>query len=145
MFNVFSILRSLVRRLFARRSVKSTTRSEAAAATVMTGATQGNEKVNSGFDMRSEIAKLAERIVEPVAAKLGAQELDPLVGRIRSIFEELNTQRASADADFEHMAVDIVEPLRSILSEADFGRIVDRLSGAMAAFCQKVFEGQRAA
>jgi hypothetical protein len=149
MFNVVGFLRSLVRRLFALRSVesttaKSTTRSEIAAATVMTSTTGGNEKVNSGFDMRSEIAKLAERIVEPVATKLSAQELEPVVGRIRDTFEDLN-KRAPADADFQDMAVNIVEPIRSMLSEAELGRIVDRLSGALAAFCQKVIGGQRAA
>jgi hypothetical protein len=111
----------------------------------MTRTTEGNEKVNSGFDMRSEIAKLAERIVEPIATKLSTQELEPVVGRIRSAFEEFNTRRATADADFEDMAVNIVEPIQPMLSEAEFGRIVDRLSGAMAAFCQKVIEGQRAA
>jgi hypothetical protein len=104
---------------------------------VMAGTTQGNEKVNLGFDMRSEIAKLAERIVEPVATKLSAQELEPVVGRICSIFEELNTTRASPDAGFEDMAVNIVEPIRSMLGEAEFSRIVDRLRGALAGFCQK--------
>ena len=111
----------------------------------MTSTTGGNEKVNSGFDMRSEIAKLAERIVEPVATKLSTREVEPVMGRIRATFEELNTKGATADADFEDMAVNIVEPIRSMLSEAEFGRIVDRLSGAMAAFCQKVIGGQRAA
>ena len=95
--------------------------------------------------MRGEIAKLAERIVEPVATKLSTQELEPVLGRIRSTFEELDTKRATADADFEDTAVNIVEPIRPMLSEAEFSRIVDRLRGAMAAFCQKVIEGQRAA
>ncbi len=97
--------------------------------------------MNSGFDMQAEIAKLAERIIEPVAAKLTAQEREQVVGQIRDAFEKLN--RAAPEASFENMAVCILEPVHPNLTDAERKRGVDRLSGAMAAFCQGV--GQRAA
>ena len=102
----------------------------------MTGTPERSEVMNAGFNMQTEIAKLAERIVEPVAAKLTMQEPEHVVGRIRYAFEQLNTRRTTADADFENMAVNILEPVKSMLSEAEFTRTVDRLRGAMAGFCQ---------
>lgn len=133
--NVFRALRSLLR-LFARRRLKGISRSETADGMVMTGTPERSEVMNAGFNMQTEIAKLAERIVEPVAAKLTMQEPEHVVGRIRYAFEQLNTRRTTADADFENMAVNILEPVKSILSEAEFTRTVDRLRGAMAGFCQ---------
>ena len=94
------------------------------------------EMMNAGFDMRSEIAKLAEHIVEPVAAKLALGELEPVAGQIRHAFEQLVTRDAAADGDLERMAVSILQPVQSKLSEAEFMRMVDRLSGAMVGFCQ---------
>ena len=58
--------------------------------------------------MQTEIGKLAERIVEPVAAKLTTQELGNVVSQIKHAFEQLNTKRAVADTDFENMAVTIL-------------------------------------
>jgi hypothetical protein len=63
--NVFSTLRSLLLRL-VRRLRKSSSQSETAAGVVLTAAPQRKEKMSAGFDMQAEIAKLAERIVEPV-------------------------------------------------------------------------------
>jgi hypothetical protein len=130
-----AILRFLLR-LFTRRRAKGVTRSETAAATVTTSKPAGREMRNSGFDMRSEIAKLAERIVEPVSGKVPVQDMEPIVGQVRHTFEQLNTERAAADTNFEDMAIRIVEPIQPNLSEADFARVVDRLRGAMAGFCQ---------
>lgn len=99
--------------------------------------------MSPGFDMQTEIAKLAERIIEPVALKLTAQEHGRVVGEIRSAFEQLNAKR-TADADFDTIAVDILEPVQPKLTEAERARIVDRLRGAMNAFCQ-VDLGEKAA
>ncbi len=93
--------------------------------------------------MQAEIAKLAGRIIEPVAAKLTEQDLEKVVDQIRDTFEQLNVKRNAADASFENMAVNILEPVRSSLTDAEHRRAIDRLSGAMAAFCQA--PGQRAA
>ncbi len=71
--------------------------------------------MDAAFDMQTEVANLAERIVGPVAVKLAQKEL----------------------VDFDNMAVNILEPLRAKLSEVDFARIVDRLRGAMAGFRQR--------
>jgi hypothetical protein len=92
--------------------------------------------MSSGFDMQAEIAKLAERIIEPVAAKMTEQERERVVGQIRDAFEQLN--RAAPDSSFENMAVGILEPVQPNLTDAERRRGVDRLSGAMAAFCQGV-------
>jgi hypothetical protein len=95
------------------------------------------EMMNSGFDMGSEIAKLAEHILEPVAAKLALEEREPVAGQIRYAFGQLITRDAAADGDFESMALNILRPLQPKLSEAQFMRMVDRLRGAMVAFCQR--------
>jgi seryl-tRNA synthetase len=132
---VFNILRSLLR-LFARKQRKSSSRSETTVDVTMTAATQGNEKRNAGFDMQTELGKLAERIVEPVAAKLSTQELGNVVSQIKQTLEQLNTERAEADTDFQDMALTILSPIQPTLSEAEFTRMMDRLGGAMAGFCQ---------
>jgi len=121
------------------------------AATTATATTAGigrtgklqRAKMSSGFDMQAEIAKLAERIIEPVAAKLTEQDLEHVIGRIRDTFEQLNFKRAAAAPSFENMAVNILEPVQPSLTDAESRRAVDRLSGAMAAFCQA--PGQSAA
>jgi hypothetical protein len=110
----------------------------------MAAAPQGNEKRNAGFDMQTELGKLAERIVEPVAAKLSTQELGNVVGQIRQAFEQLNTKRAEADTEFENMALTILSPIQTTLSEAEFTRMIDRLGGAMAGFCQTDWPRQKA-
>ena len=139
--NVFRIIRSLFQ-LLARRRAKGITRSETTAATVtsaaaVTGGTpEGRAAVRAGFNMQAEIAKLAERIVEPVAAKLAAQELENVVERIRSAFEQFAKRCTTTDTDFENIAINILEPVQPRLSEAEFMRIVDRLRGAMVGFCQ---------
>jgi hypothetical protein len=133
--NVFSVLRSLFR-LLARRKPKDATRSEAAAVTVTAGTPEGRAVVRAGFNMQAEIAKLAERIVEPVAAKLATQELEHVVEQMRSAFEQFVTRRMAADTDFKNIAVNILAPAQPRLSEAEFMRIVDRLRGAMVGFCQ---------
>jgi hypothetical protein len=97
--------------------------------------------MSSGFDMRTGIAKLAERIIEPIATKLNAQEREQVVGQIRDAFEKLN--RTAPDASFENIAVSVLRPIHPKLTDAERKRGVDRLSGAMAAFCQSL--GQRAA
>jgi len=86
--------------------------------------------------MQAEIAKLAERIIEPVSAKLAMQELQQVVDRIRGAFEQFAKHRTAADTDFKNIAVNILEPVQPRLSEAEFMRIVDRLRGAMVGFCQ---------
>src|SRR5215470_19474031 len=93
--------------------------------------------MNAVFDMQTEVANLAERIVGPVAAKLAPKALDTAVGQIRNAFERLSTKSPLAPVDFENTAAKILEPVRLKLSEADFARIVDRLDGAMAGFCQR--------
>jgi len=92
--------------------------------------------VRAGFNMQVEIAKLAERIVEPVAVKLAMQELEYIVDRIRGAFEQFAKRRTTADTDFENIAINILESVQPRLSEAEFMRIVDRLRGAMVGFCQ---------
>ena len=114
-----------------------------AAGTGRSGIPQGRKVMSSGFDMQAEIAKLAERIIEPVAAKFTKQDLEHVVGQIRGTFEQLNAKRAAAEPSFEAMAVNILKPVQSRLTDAESRRAVDRLSGAMAAFCQA--PGQRAA
>jgi hypothetical protein len=93
--------------------------------------------MHAAFNMQIEIANLAERVVEPVAAKLAQKELDPTVDQIRNAFAQLNGKRTTADEDFEAIAVTILEPVKAKLSEASFARIVDRLRGAMVGFCQR--------
>jgi hypothetical protein len=111
----------------------------------MTGSPERREVMNSGFDMPSEIAKLAERIVEPVAGKLGAQEVELVVGQIRHAFEQLNTKPTTADTNIEDIAVSILKPVHPRLTEAEFTRVADRLRGAMVGFCQGSDWGQGAA
>jgi hypothetical protein len=89
------------------------------------------------FDMKTEIGKLARRIVEPISAQVPAHDIEAVVARIRGAFAQLETKRATADEDFEAMAVTILEPVKAKLSEASFARIVDRLRGAMVGFCQR--------
>ncbi len=132
-----SILRSLWRRLFARRRVNSASRGETLAAVAATSIREGSAAMTAGFDMRNEIAKLADRIVEPVAAKLAVHQLEPVVGQIRCAFEQFNAESATADASFEEMAVSVMKPIQPMLDEAEFARMVDRLRGAMAGFCQR--------
>ena len=93
--------------------------------------------MDAAFDLQTELANLARRIVGPVAAKVAQKDLDMAVGQIRHTFEQLNTKSVGANVDFENMAVNILEPMRAKLSEANFARIVDRLRGAMAGFCQR--------
>ena len=93
--------------------------------------------MDAAFNMQTEIVDLAERIVGPVAAKMAQKELDTAVGQIRHAFEQLNSKSAGANVDFENRAVNILEPMRAKLSEANFARIVDRLRGAMVGFCQR--------
>jgi hypothetical protein len=139
--NVFSVIRSLFQAL-ARRTAKGITRSETIAATVTAaaavtaGTPEGRAVVKAGFNMQAEIAKLAERIIEPVSAKLAMQELEHVVERIRGAFEQFAKHRTATDTDFENIAVNILEPVQPRLSEAEFMRIVDRLRGAMVGFCQ---------
>jgi hypothetical protein len=132
--NVFSILRALLW-LFGRKQVKGTSPSGTAAATVVTGPHEGRALM-TGFDMKTEIAKLSRRVLEPVAAKVHGQELDNTVDRIRCAFEELNIKHTPVDTDFEVMAMRILEPIQPTLTQVDFTRVVDRLGGAMAGFCQ---------
>src|SRR5258706_12931585 len=88
--NVFRALRSSLL-LFARRRRKGISQRETVTGMVMTGTSERSEVMNEGFNMQTEIAKLAERIVEPVAAKLTMQELEHVVGQIRHAFEQFNT------------------------------------------------------
>jgi hypothetical protein len=107
-----------------------------AAATVTGGTPEARPVVRAGFNMQAEIAKLAERIVEPVAAKLATQELEHVVERICGAFEQFAKRRTTADTDFENIAKNILEPVQPRLSDAEFTRIVDRLRGALVGFCQ---------
>jgi hypothetical protein len=93
--------------------------------------------MDAAFDLQTELANLARRIVGPVAAKVAQKDLDIAVGQIRHAFEQLNTKSVGANVDFDNMATSILEPIRTKLSEANFGRIVDRLRGAMVGFCQR--------
>ena len=133
--NLVRILWSLLG-LLTRRRVKGSDRSNNEALTVVTNTREKSEGMNAGFDMKTEIKKLAERIVEPVANKISAQELHCVVGEICSAFEQLATKRTTPDTDFQSMAINIVKPVQPMLNEVEFARIVDRLRGAMAGFCQ---------
>ncbi len=99
---------------------------------------EGSERIimAATFDIKTEIGKLATRIVEPVSAKVPAHDIEAVVAQIRGAFTRLDTKRATADQDFEAMAVTILEPVKAKLSEPSFARIVDRLRGAMVGFCQ---------
>jgi hypothetical protein len=132
--NVFNLLRSLWL-LLTRRRIEAVSR-KAAAAMVVTSKPQRAEVMNAGFNMQAEIAKLAERIVEPVSPKLGMQKLEQVLGQIGNVFKDFSKTRTTSDTDFESIAVNILEPVRPELSEPEFVRIVDRLRGAMVAFCQ---------
>jgi hypothetical protein len=133
--NVIGFLQSLLR-LFTRRRRNDTGHIKAEVAMTMSGTPGGSKPVGGGFDMKSEIAKLAERILEPVTANLAVQELEAAIGRIRHAFEELNAKPITADTEFASMAVNILEPTRHLLNEAEFARALDRLRGAMVGFCQ---------
>src|SRR5215469_11537977 len=89
-------------------------------ATFWDHAPEGSEVMKAAFNLQTEIANLAERIVGPVAAKLAQKELDTALGEIRHAFEQLSAKSAPANVDFENMAVNILEPVRARLSEADF-------------------------
>jgi hypothetical protein len=115
----------------------------AAPAPVRSAKPQGRKVMSSGFDMQAEIARLARRIIEPAAARLTAQELEQVVSLTRDVFEQFNTGRPAPEAGFADVAVSIIEPVQASLTDIQRRRVVDRLSGAMAAFCQGV--GQRAA
>jgi hypothetical protein len=93
--------------------------------------------MDAAFDLQTELSNLARRIVGPVAAKVAQKELDATVGHIRHAFEQLNIKNVGTNVDFSNMATNILEPMRANLSEANFARIVDRLRGAMAGFCQR--------
>jgi hypothetical protein len=157
--NVFRILQSLLR-LFTRRRPEGITpsetagksetasqheaagqsetasQSETAAVAIVSSAPQGNGTMRVGFDIHSEIRKLAGRILEPVASKLNSDVLGAVADQIRNAFEQLLTQRTTPDTDFETMAVNIVKSIQPMLTEKEFVRIVDRLRGAMLGFCQ---------
>jgi hypothetical protein len=98
--------------------------------------------MDAAFDLQTELANLARRIVGPVAAKVAQKDLDMAVGQIRHTFEQLNTKSVGANVDFENMATNILEPIRAKLSEANFARIVDRLRGAIVGFCQRDAKAQ---
>jgi hypothetical protein len=97
---------------------------------------EGAEVMDAAFDLQTEVANLAERILGPVAVKLAQKELNAALGEIRNALEQLNSKSAGANVDFKNVALNILEPVRVKLSEADFARIVDRLRGAMVGFCQ---------
>jgi hypothetical protein len=92
--------------------------------------------MNAALDMHAETTKLANRIVEPVADRFDRKELDIVVGKIAHTFQYFSNKSSTANVDFKDMAVNILEPLRLVLSKADFLRIVDRFRGAMVRFCQ---------
>jgi|SRR5215472_1537927 len=140
---LIGVLQSLFRAL-ARRRHKETNRRETATGAAMTGAVEGSKVMATGFDMKAEIAKLSGRIMEPVTGKLTAEDMDNVVGRIRDSFEQLNAKRAIAETDFEVMAVTVLEAIKPKLSNPEFARVVDRLRGAMAGFCQSDRDKARA-
>ncbi len=84
--------------------------------------------MDAAFNLQTEVANLARRIVGPVAAKVAQKEFDTAVGHIRHAFEQLNCKGAGANVDFENMAVNILEPMRAKLSEANF--LITRSRGA---------------
>jgi hypothetical protein len=144
--NVLSLLRSLLL-LFRRKRPKDISSTETPSPTppgkaitntpeiAITSAPERAKVMSSGFDMQTEIAKLAERIIEPVAVKLTAQERQQVVGQIRAAFEQLSVKYAD-DTTFENRAVDILKAVQPRLTEIECTRMLDRLGGAMAAFCQ---------
>jgi hypothetical protein len=135
--NILGILR-FVGLLIPRRGGGSRA-SETTAGDLLTRTLKGSERIIMavGFDMKTEIGKLATRIVEPASAKVPAHDIEAVVGKIRGAFAQLNTKRPTADEDFEAMAVTILEPVNAKLDETSFARIVDRLRGAMVGFCQR--------
>lgn len=121
--------------------------------TTETTDTAGAEKIvtpeertamSSGFDMHAEIADLARRIIEPVAGNLTAERLELVVAATSEAFERLDAGGAAPEPDFGLLAAAIVEPARANLTDSEYRRAVDRLGGAMAAFCQGLGQ-QRAA
>ncbi len=136
MYRLFvAILRSVLR-LFVRKQHGRESPSQTEAATAKAPTPDGRQLKDAGFNMKMEIAKLAERIVEPVSSKVPPRGMEPVIGQIRSAFEQLDMERATANADFEAMAANIIKPVQPMLSDVEFARIVDRLRGAMAGFCQ---------
>ncbi len=133
--SLFRVFRSWFQR-FARRQVKGNKRSEAAAVAVVTGAPSGSKVVSAGFDMKTEIAKLVDRILEPVGGKVATRDLQPVTEVMRNTFEQFISRPATADTDFKAVALSILGPIQPRLDEVDFARVVDRLRGAMVAFCQ---------
>jgi hypothetical protein len=79
-----------------------------------------------------------------VTAKLTVQEQEQIASRIRDAFEQFNSNRAAPDASFGNMAVSMLDPVQAGLTDVERRRMIDRLSGAMAAFCQGLGQ-QRAA
>lgn len=155
---VVSVWRSLLR-LFTRRSPQEVSKQEVSEPQVsehvskqevnegntkpstpatrpVTVVREGSAAMNPGFDMKTEIARLSTRILEPVAAGLASQDLQPLIEQIRRAFEHLIATRATVGTDFSATALAILEPIRPKVSEIDFARVVDRLRGAMAEFCR---------
>ncbi|MCL2429920.1 MAG: hypothetical protein FWD12_11870 [Alphaproteobacteria bacterium] len=117
-------------------------RAATGAAAATRAVTPGERKaMSSGFDMHAEIAQLAERIIEPVAGRLTAQQLQEVVAVTREVFEQLEAGSAVPEPGLGPVASGIIEPVRANLTETEYRRAVDRLAGAMTAFCQ----GQRAA
>ena len=78
--NLVRILQSLLR-LLTRRRAKGAGRSNNEAFTVVTSMRERSEGINAGFDMKTEIKKLAERIVEPVANKIPLKSYNSLLAR----------------------------------------------------------------
>ena len=50
--------------------------------------------------------------------------------------EEINIAPTPVETDLEVTAINILRPIEPMLTEADFARMVDRLRGALAGFCQ---------
>src|SRR5215467_648945 len=139
--NALRVFRSLLR-LFTRRrpegisqietagQIETPSRSETTAVAVVSSAPEGKRTMRAGFDIYGEIRKLAGRILEPVASKLSPEVRGAVAEQIRNAFEQLLIRRTTPDTDFETMAVNIVKPIESMLTEREFARIVDRLRGA---------------
>jgi hypothetical protein len=80
------------------------------------------------------LEELAEHIADPVGAKLTGEEFANVAERIIFAFKQLDVKEAHK-AEFERIALEVLKPIQVRLVEPEFTALVNRLVGAMSAFC----------
>ncbi len=85
-------------------------------------------------ERNTTLEELAGHIADPVGAKLTREEFANVVGRITLAFKHLDVKEARK-AEFERIALEVLKPIQPWLGEAEFAALVNRLIGAMTAFC----------